>query len=135
MSFAINKEYWKNTIDSLVLIYRYSESICGNCYNEDIAELSSFLKEIGRERILILPAFDNNRDNTIRLNNELKKFNFQNTSIDLLTIPEYRYNKSPQRYFALINEKKDIELIFFPHLGKKELTQLYFSEIKKRLLE
>ncbi|GAB6008818.1 hypothetical protein [Dysgonomonas reticulitermitis] len=132
-SFYMNREYWKNNLKKPVLIYRYPEYMCKSCYNEDIEELLNFQKEEGKDKVLVLPAFEDNRENRIKLRNELAKFNYINTPLNLLKIPDYQYEENQQRYFAVLNKEDEISMVFFPHFGYRRLTEDYLSEIKKVL--
>ncbi|MDR1882065.1 MAG: hypothetical protein LBR26_04705 [Prevotella sp.] len=132
-SFYMNREYWKNNLKEPVLIYRYPQYMCKSCYNEDIEELLSFQEEAGKDKVLVLPAFEDNKENRISLNNELAKFNYINTPLNLLKIPDYQYEENQQRYFAVLNKEGEISMVFFPRFGYKRLTNDYFSEVKKVL--
>jgi hypothetical protein len=116
--------------EKVVLIYRFSRYMCESCVYEDILELLNFQKDFGKIRILVLPAaYENTRDDRIFLNSLLHDFNYQKISEDSLVIPSNE--DGLKRYFAVINETGNIEMIFFPQTGNTELTRMYFSEIKK----
>jgi hypothetical protein len=115
-----------------VLIYRYSDAMCETCVFEDLTELQTFQETIGKDNILVLSAYPNDRNGRIRAANELAYFNHRNISMDSLIVPMSETD-GHKRYFALINEKGDIEMAFFPRRGKPELTRMYFKEIGKRL--
>lgn len=113
-----------------VLIYRYSDFMCSSCIFEDLSELELLLAKIGKDKILILPAGDDTRDNRIIYNNQLSKFNYFLLPNDSLVMPNDS-NDMPQRYFALLDKNKKIRNIFFPKKDNVKLTQMYFSDIIK----
>jgi len=131
-SFETNKHFYfsGNNIEFPILIYRYSKNTCNSCIQQDQTELLQFQSEVGEKRILILPAYSNSINDQITLKNELHKFNYLNIPIDSLYIPQDEMHIR-KRYFAVINSEKKMEMIFFPRLGYKELTQDYFLEINK----
>ena len=116
-----------------ILIYRYSKYMCESCIQEDLQEIEFFQKEIGKEKILLLPAYPNNRAGMIELSNVLAKFNYVNIPSDSLLIP-LQNGDFLQRYFAIIDRDGNLNMVFFPRNGEKNLTRIYFSEVKKELL-
>lgn len=112
-----------------ILIYRYSNMMCWSCITEDLDVLLSFQEKIGREHVLILPAYPDDRDNRIRLANELSKFNYRNVPVDSLIIPDDEI-AGARRYLALINADDEMDMLFFPRKDHPELTQRYLSEIE-----
>jgi hypothetical protein len=117
--------------EKAILIYRFSKYMCEGCVNEDILELLDFQEDFGKNRIWILPAaYEDTRNDRILLNSLLHDFNYRNIPEDSLVIP---FNEEgAKRYFAVINETGNMEMIFFPQRGNTKLTQMYFSEIKKQ---
>jgi hypothetical protein len=115
---------------SPILIYRYPEFSCDVCYRDDLELLKAFKNETGTDRICILPAFDDSRENRILLSNELKGFNFINfASTD--TIPLFKSGGAIQRYFALYEKNAGFRMIFFPDRQMPDLTSYYLQEIVK----
>jgi hypothetical protein len=45
-------------VDLPVLIYRYQQGICSSCFQEDLSALYQLQGETGKDRILILPAYE-----------------------------------------------------------------------------
>ncbi len=71
-----------------ILVYRYTPNMCNSCYLEDLFELKEFQKDIGRDVILVLPAYSSNdRSNRIRMANETEGFKCQNIPVDSLALP------------------------------------------------
>ena len=116
-----------------LLFYRYSQFICDGCVQDDLDLLDSLVAKIGKEHILVLPAFPNNKENRLRLRNRLAKFNFINIPIEDFDIPLECNSNLQKRYFAYINKDRIIEFVFFPEREKPQLTKHFFSEIKEKL--
>jgi len=115
-----------------VLIYRFAKNTCGVCIREDLSEIELLQQEIGREKVLLLPAYPNSRESRIEMSNIFNKFNYLNMTLDSFFMPIQPCG-SPQRYFALIDSNRNLTMVFFPQKGETDLTQLYFSHIKKLL--
>ena len=113
-----------------VFLYRFSKFTCESCLFEDLHEIDQFQQEIGRNKILLLPTYPDNREGSIELNNVLAKFNFVNIALDSFILP-FRENDVIQRYFAVIDRDGNLTMVFFPRRGETHLTRLYFSEVKK----
>jgi peroxiredoxin len=120
--------------DKPTLIYRYSGAMCQTCVYEDIFELRDFQEKTGKENILVLPAFPDNRDNRVRLSHELADFNYRNIPADSLIIP-VQEPEGAKRYFAVIGEDGKIEMVFFPKKGHPAVTRSYFAAVEERLKE
>jgi len=116
-----------------VLIYRYSKNTCGSCIQEDLLEIEHFQKEIGKEKVLLLPDYPDNREGRIELSNVLDKFNYVNIPVDSFFIPSIEGN-FPQRYFAVIDNSGELTMLFFPRSGETKLTRLFFSMVKKKIM-
>ena len=113
-----------------VLVYRFSKYMCENCIQEDLLEIELFQEEIGKDRILLLPAYPANREGHIELTNVLAKFNYVNIPIDSMLIPSQDGNYM-RRYFAVIDKEGNLSMVFFPRREEVNLTRHYLSEIKK----
>jgi len=124
----------KIDIKKSILIYRYSKFMCESCIQEDLLEIELLQKDIGKEKILLLPAFPDNRETKIELSNMLSKFNYVNLSIDAFIIPS-QDGDFQQRYFAVIDNEGNLTMVFFPRRDETKLTRLYFSEVKKLIIE
>ena len=118
--------------NNLTLVYRYSNHICQTCIVEDLMELRDFQQKIGKEKILVLPAFPEDRNSKIKLNNELSGFNYQNISIDSLILPRHE-TEGEKRYFAVLDNEGKMEMVFFPKNGFPNITRAYFKEVEKRM--
>ena len=117
-----------------VLIYRYAKYMCESCILEDLQEIELFQEETGKEKILLLPAYPDNRMGMIELSNVLAKHNFVNIPLDSFVIPLYEGDYI-QRYFAVIDKEGNLTMVFFPRRGDTALTRLYFSEVKKMIVD
>lgn len=121
------KNYLGKTNTS-ILLYRYSHNMCQSCIFEDLNELYNYQQKIGKDKVLVLPAYENSRENRITLKNELEKFNYKNIHKDSLSIP-LDSDGIYRRYFAFMDDEGNINMVFYPIRGRPDLTQLYFSEI------
>lgn len=116
----------------MLFIYRYSEHICPSCVIEDLIALRDFQDKIGKDRIIILPAFSEDRSSEARLHTELADFNYQNILPDSLIVPKHE-TKGDKAYFAVITGDGKLEMVFFPVKGRSDITQAYLKEVEKRL--
>jgi len=116
-----------------LLIYRYSQFVCNACVFDDLKELEALLDDVGKERILILSAFPDNRENRLMLHNRLSKFNHINIPMDSFDIPSNCYDDYHTKFFAVLDPMGNIETVFFPQSGNLKLIRLFFDEIKERL--
>ncbi|MDR2037343.1 MAG: hypothetical protein LBQ60_05410 [Bacteroidales bacterium] len=115
------------------MIYRYSQFICDDCIQAELEELRNLQNEIGKEYIWILPAYDDTRNNRIKLLNMLHYFNYRIIPLEEFSMPADCDDKELRRFFAFINKEGNLSMVFFPEASKLHLTQNYFSEIKKKL--
>ena len=83
--FFKNKTSFREKTDNKtsVLIYRFSKYMCESCKQEDLQEIESFQKETGKERILLLPAYPDNREGSIELIGLLAKFNYCHVNFEM----------------------------------------------------
>lgn len=114
-----------------ILIYRFSDDMCENCIYEDLTLLRQIQKEFGFEKILLLPAYAENRNSQIRLSNELKGFQYKNISDTISAFPINKQIGIKNRYMAYINNNGEIEMFFMPIKGESELTKKYLLKIKE----
>ena len=117
---------------SNILIYRYSKYMCESCMQEDLQEIELFQNEVGKSKVLLLPAYPDSREGKIELSNMLAKFNYENISPDSFFIPS-QDGDFMQRYFAVIDKEGNLTMVFFPQRGETDLTRSYFLEVKKEL--
>ena len=136
LASPVYHSYHNNKIDFdkkfPILIYRYSDGMCDPCLHEDFKNLNDFQKKIGEENILVVPAFPEDRNNMIRLKNELASFNYKNIAVELLHIPTDE-SEVARRYFAIIDTEGNLEMVFFPRKGHTHLTRSYFTAVEKRI--
>ncbi|MDR3250919.1 MAG: hypothetical protein LBT42_04555 [Tannerella sp.] len=131
-SYAENKEViliLLNT-DFPKLVYRYQEGICGPCFQEDMKLLYQLKDEIGGDRILIIPAYDENRNSLLSMDSQLNHFKHRNIPLDLLALPADEEGVI-SKYFAIINKDGNIEKILLSYPGYPEFTREYINEVKK----
>ena len=129
---------YQNKSDTLykqlpLLIYRYSQYICNNCIQTELDVLNSFMKDIGKEHVWVLPAFEDTRENKIKLLSMLFKFNYRNIQMEDFNMPMDCVGMEVKRFFALITPEGNIDMIFFPESSTLDLTKHYLSEIKKKI--
>ena len=125
----------KTGIVSSVLIYRFAKDMCAVCVHEDLYEIEQFQQEVGKDKIVLLPTYPDGRMGMIELTNMLAtKFNYLNVPFDTLLIPHLEDNYL-RRYFAVIDRDGNLTMVFFPHKDETHLTRLYFSEVKKIIID
>ena len=134
--FINNKSSIKEITENItsVLIYRFSKNMCPSCIHEDLMEVDHLQQEIGKERVLLLPTYPDNRTGRLEVSNLLAKFNYVNITADLLRMPTLE-GDFLQRYFGVIDKEGNLTMVFFPRRGNPNLTRLYFSEVKKVILD
>lgn len=116
-----------------ILIYRYSPNMCNACYQEDLFNLRDFQETIGREKVLVLPAHPvHDRGSRVQMNSEMEGFRYRNIPVDSLALP-FREGEGEKRYFAVIDKQGQIGMVFFPVMGRQELTQRYFKKVSRYL--
>ena len=135
-SFFFNQTFLNESIENKksLLVYRFSKYMCEGCIQDDFMEIEKLQDEIGKEKILLLPAFPNDRSGRIELSNILAKFNYVNIPLESLIIPSFE-NNYLLRYFAVIDRDGNLSMVFFPRRDEAKMTRLYLSEVKKELLK
>lgn len=108
-----------------ILIYRFAEDMCDECIQQDLKELYSFQQIVGKHRVLILPAYDEKRNNHIFLSNILAKFKFKNISDSIIGFPIHRKSGEFARYMAYVDANGKITSIFYPTKFERSLTQIF----------
>ena len=116
-----------------VLMYSFTQFICDDCIQAELDALKNLQNEIGKERILVLPIYDDTRNNRIKLLNMLQRFNYKTIQTDGFKTLTNCNEMELKRFFAFINKEGTISMIFLPESSNPQLTQNYFSEIKKKL--
>ena len=111
------------------LIYRYCDESCEKCVREDLFNIKKLQKEIGKEHILIIASFPDNRNTKIRLKYELDSLNYQRID-SKEDMPINNLTGSPERYFIYWGEDETKYFIFFPTILQSDLTTDYFNLIK-----
>lgn len=132
LSYYENRKYLN--LDTLPkLIYRYHEFSCEACINKDLSLICDLKKEIGKEKILLLPAYEFSRNNTILLKNKLIDFEYINIPSEVLNIPKDKEG-SYKNYFFIINNQKEMHMLFFPSIDDTYSAEFYINIVKKILM-
>jgi len=129
LSYLKNRDTILADIKYPVLIYRYSHDYCSSCIVENLSELYKFQNEIEKDKIVIMPAFEEDQINMETLASQLASFKYKNTPANLLVFPKDK-DGFTQRYFALIDNKGNLGEIYFPKRGDSEATKAYFQRVK-----
>ena len=103
------------------------------CGRNDLTWLSDIQKRIGADRILILTAYADNRNNHIRLSNLLRKFRYRNIDYSCLVIPKQNRTGMEQRNVYFIDKEGNCKYPFYPLKDHLELTQCYLEFIAKKI--
>lgn len=134
-----NEVIGKNEIQSFtldetnILVYRFSEDMCDGCILQDLTELYNIQKSFGKNKILILPAYENNRYNMMLLKNKLSNFRFTNISEEFLEFPSSRTTGLSQRFFAYVNNQGRMTSFYFPSKNQQDITRLYLNHLKEKI--
>lgn len=115
------------------LIYCFSEDMCDECIYQNLAELYEAQKEVGKDRVLLLPAYRTIRKNQIILRNKFHNFRYMNISPDSIKFPFHRENGLEQRFFVFTDEVGRIRSLFFPQKNKQDVTRIYLSGVKRQM--
>ena len=115
------------------LIYCFSEDMCDECIYQDLAELYETQKEVGKDRVLLLPAYRVILENQIILRNKFHNFRYMNISLDSIKFPFHRENGLEQRFFVFTDEVGRIRSLFFPQKNKQDITRIYLSGVKRQM--
>ncbi len=114
-----------------VLIYRYSQNTCAPCFLEDLSDLGEFCKTIGRDNVMVLPAYpSNDRNSRMKMNSEINGLEYRNIPADSLALPIHK-SEGEKRYFAVLDAQGRVGMVFFPVKGRQDLTRRYFREIAR----
>ena len=115
------------------LIYRFKDDMCDECIDQDLGELYNFQCKVGKNRILVLPAYEKNRGNDIFLSNRLEHFTYKNISDSIIGFPLNQKTGQSVRYLAYIGKDGKINSIFFPIKFEQQITQIYLHVLEARL--
>jgi hypothetical protein len=119
-------------VDLPVLIYRYKQGICSPCFQEDLAVLYQLKDEIGKDRILVIPEYEEDKNSQLAMKSDLNHFNHRNVPSKYLQIPEDP-DGVRDKYFAIINKDGNMENVFFSKAGYQHLTKMYVNKLKQLL--
>lgn len=129
----LQNENWSNgiDIDSVSLIYRYTDAMCQSCLDSELNLLSDFIDNVGKAKLLILPLITDYRDSRIRVKSRLREFNYLILDDSLLGIPVNDVG-IPNRYFAFVNGDGKLEEIYFPN-ENMEVTSFYIKQLINKI--
>lgn len=116
-----------------ILVYRFSEDMCDGCVLQDLAELYEMQKNVGENKVLVLPSYEDTRDNRILLTNKLSNFRFVNLSEDSLSFPYNQNTGLNQRFFAYVNDKGEMTSFYFPTRNHQCITRFYLNYLKEKI--
>lgn len=94
--------------------------------------MNNIQKSFGKNKILILPAYENNRYNMMLLKNKLSNFRFTNISEEFLEFPSSRTTGLSQRFFAYVNNQGRMTSFYFPSKNQQDITRLYLNHLKEK---
>ena len=122
-SYKNNKELINSFFNKkAVVIYRFEMGMCNSCIQDDLQALKEFQKNNGSDRIMVLPLFENNRNNLIAVKSYLSDLPFVYIPESNLIIPQNE-ELLTKCYFAYIDDFGDIEMIYFPASSENRLSQ------------
>jgi hypothetical protein len=96
-------------------------------------DMNNIQKSFGKNKILILPAYENNRYNMMLLKNKLSNFRFTNISEEFLEFPSSRTTGLSQRFFAYVNNQGRMTSFYFPSKNQQDITRLYLNHLKEKI--
>lgn len=132
IELSINNSGIKQFYIPNTLIYRYSSESCSSCILNDLSHLRRIKDSIAKVKIKVLPSFLENRNNLIRLNMELKGFDFQNISDDH-DLPKDSLTGMRTRYFVYFGNSKDECYVYFPEKTIPSITNKYLDWVVKKM--
>lgn len=133
-SYIAKNKLYMFDVEPPILIYRYHQTICPPCFQEDLSVLYKIQEEIGSDRILILPSYEFDQASLLSMKSDLHKFRHKNITEELFVIPKEDENVYT-KYFAFINEDGNLENIFFSQYGFSDLTETFVYSIKDKLIK
>lgn len=119
---------------SNLLIYRYCDETCEKCVEEDLHLLLEFQEKYGMESVLVVPSFPDNRNTRIRLNSELRGFNYLNM-VEKGDMPLNENTGLAMRFFTFYPKGQDSGYTFFPTKDQPTLTRAFFEFVSEELLK
>jgi len=133
-SLKLSKENGEEVVLSKLLdneykiVFRYSEFTCMDCIRKEMGNMKALSEKIGKNNILVLASFDNQRDFYInkRVNNiDLPIYNIPLKSLDN-TIENFNIP-----YIFILDKDCSVSNIFLPYRDMPHLTEEYFKDIIK----
>ena len=116
-----------------ILLFRFSELYCRDCYLYIFDLLKEVFEDSLYNKIYIIADYSNKRNfNVFKKRYNLNKFNIINYYPDNLD-QELDSRKSP--YFFLLTNGKQKKFVFFPNRNEKEITKKYLLLIKKKYFQ
>ena len=96
-------------------------------------DMNNIQKSLGKNKILILPAYEIIRYNMMLLKNKLSNFRFTNISEEFLEFPSSRTTGLSQRFFAYVNNQGRMTSFYFPSKNQQDITRLYLNHLKEKI--
>ena len=92
--------------------------------------MNNIQKSFGKNKILILPAYENNRYNMMLLKNKLSNFRFTNISEEFLEFPSSRTTGLSQRFFAYVNNQGRMTSFYSPSKNQQDINTIIFKSFE-----
>lgn len=114
--------------DGKKLVLRLSNTHCSACLFDLCPYVAKFLKAVGKEHVLYLADYENDR--VLRLMKSNYKISNEVYSIKQLNLP---IEASNVPFLFILDDRMKVELLFAPIKEIPELTQDYFNAVQYRL--
>lgn len=109
-----------------ILVYRYTNSVCGSCLSRDFDVLKLLADKFGKDHLLVVSSATDNRENRIKLNVDLDGIKYLILPDSAWEIPVDKITGTALPFFAMINKNHTIETVVF-----SDMTNLLNSLIEK----
>lgn len=116
-----------------VLIYRFSDDMCDECIRQDLHELYKFQKLLGKQSLIIFPAFEEKEWRCVENSGLLNEFCCKNIPESVFSFPFNISNGTFKRYLAYVGADGKIKSVFFPEKYKQNLTNIYLQGVKNKI--
>jgi hypothetical protein len=112
--------------EELKLIYRCFNDDCLSCIIDDLETIKGN-KKIDLSKLLILPEMSIDRNEMLKKNSLFEKYNHLFLADSLLRLDHTRIYH--HRFFALLDSKGTLSMVFVPHKELPEVTNKYLNFI------
>jgi hypothetical protein len=112
--------------NTMQLVFRFNEFTCQNCIFEEFSKLDSISNIIGKERIIVMGAYESDKDLNIVKRLNRVKLPIYNVKIGDINCPIDNYNVP---YIFILDKNYNAKNIFIPLKGSDNQSDEYYRTI------